>query len=129
MNHNVATLVGRLAADPMVKNYTRADGTAGIRCFLRLAITRKMDRSKKIGDASRRTNFVPIVAWGKRGELCAQYLQLCGRRMDQHWLTMRLPRDAGRHTSFAQMHFLLLILGDRQRRLSRNGHRRPIAER
>jgi len=74
MNHNVATVVGRLAADPMVKSYNRADGTAGTRCFLRLAVTRKMDRSKKIGDASRRTNFIPLVAWGKRGELCAQYL-------------------------------------------------------
>jgi single-stranded DNA-binding protein len=74
MNHNVSTLVGRLAADPMVKSYNRADGTAGTRCFLRLAVTRKMDRAKKIGDATRRTNFVPCVAWGKRGELCAQYL-------------------------------------------------------
>ena len=74
MNHNVATLVGRLAANPLVKSYNRADGTAGTRCFLRLAVTRKMDRAKKIGDATRRTNFVPCVAWGKRGELCAQYL-------------------------------------------------------
>ncbi len=74
MNHNVATLVGRLAGDPIVKSYTKADGTGGVRCFMRLAITRLMDRSKKIGDESRRTNFVPIVAWGKRGELCAQYL-------------------------------------------------------
>jgi single-strand DNA-binding protein len=74
MNHNVSTLVGRLAADPMVKSYNRADGTAGTRCFLRLAVTRKMDRAKKIGDSTRRTNFVPCVAWGKRGELCAQYL-------------------------------------------------------
>ena len=74
MNHNTATLVGRLAADPLVKSYNRADGTAGTRCFLRLAVTRKMDRAKKIGDSTRRTNFVPCVAWGKRGELCAQYL-------------------------------------------------------
>ena len=74
VNHNIATLVGRLAADPMLKNYVRADGTAGTRCFLRLAVTRKMDRAKKIGDVTRRTNFVPCVAWGKRGELCAQYL-------------------------------------------------------
>jgi single-stranded DNA-binding protein len=58
----------------MVKSYNRADGTAGTRCFLRLAVTRKMDRAKKIGDATRRTNFVPLVAWGKRGELCAQFL-------------------------------------------------------
>jgi len=42
---------------------------------MRLAITRKMDRGKKIGDVDRRTNFVPLVAWGKRAELCAQYLQ------------------------------------------------------
>lgn len=74
MNQNISTLVGRLAADPVVKSYKRADGTAGTRCFLRLAVTRKMDRAKKIGDEGRRTNFVPCVAWGKRAELCAQYL-------------------------------------------------------
>ena len=75
MNQNVATLVGRLAANPMVKSYNRkSDGQAGTRCFMRLAITRKQDRGKKIGDPLRRTNFVPIVAWGKRAELCAQYL-------------------------------------------------------
>jgi single-strand DNA-binding protein len=75
MNQNTFSGVGRLAANPMVKSYTRkSDGAAGTRCFMRLAVTRKMDRSKKIGDPDRRTNFIPLVAWGKRGELCAQYL-------------------------------------------------------
>jgi single-stranded DNA-binding protein len=75
MNHNVATLVGRLAADPMVKGYNRkSDGQAGTRCFMRLAITRRADRGKKIGDPDRRTNYVPVVAWGKLAERCAQYL-------------------------------------------------------
>ncbi len=74
MNFSHTALVGRLAGDPLVKSYTRQDGTSGTRCFMRVASTRKMDRGKKIGDPTRRTNFVPCVAWGKRAELCAQYL-------------------------------------------------------
>jgi single-strand DNA-binding protein len=75
MNQNVVNLVGRLAANPIVKSYNRkSDGKAGTRCFMRLAVTRMQDRAKKIGDPLRRTNFVPLVAWGKRAELCAQYL-------------------------------------------------------
>lgn len=72
MNSNTTILVGRLAGDPILKSYSKKDGSEGHRCFFRLAITRLSDRGSKAED--RRTNFIPVVAWGDAAKRHAQFL-------------------------------------------------------
>ena len=72
MNINTAIIVGRLAGDPILKSYSKKDGTEGHRCFFRLAVTRLSDRGSKADD--RRTNFIPVVAWGDAAKRHAQFL-------------------------------------------------------
>ena len=73
MDQNIVTLVGRLAADPELKQYPKPDGTVGHRCFIRLAICRLMDRGEK-DRTKQRTNFIPIVCWGDQATRHAQFL-------------------------------------------------------
>lgn len=73
MDINVCTIVGRLAGDPVLKSYKKGDGTEGFRCFMRVAVTRLMDRGQKDRE-KRRTNFVPVVAWGEAAKRHAQFL-------------------------------------------------------
>lgn len=72
MDYNHTTIVGRLAAKPMLKGYSKQDGTEGFRCFMRVAVTRLGDLSRP--REQRRTNFIPVVCWGDLGKRCAQYL-------------------------------------------------------
>lgn len=72
MNSNTTILVGRLAGDPILKSYAKKDGAEGHRCFFRLAITRLADRGSKTDD--RRTNYIPVVAWGDAAKRHAQFL-------------------------------------------------------
>lgn len=72
MNSNTAIIVGRLAGDPILKSYSKKDGTEGHRCFFRVAVTRLADRGSKAED--RRTNFIPVVAWGDAAKRHAQFL-------------------------------------------------------
>ena len=72
MDYNQVTIVGRLAGNPQLKGYKKKDGTDGMRCFMRIAVTRLSDLGAKRED--RRTNFIPVVCWGKLAERCGQYL-------------------------------------------------------
>ena len=60
---NIIAITGRLTKDPELK-YT-ADGTAI--CNFTLAVDRRYTKQQK-------TDFIPVVAWGKTGENCANYL-------------------------------------------------------
>lgn len=73
MDSNVIVISGRLAGNPILKSYKKADGTEGHRCFFRVAVTRLSDRGQK-DRAKRRTNFVPVVAWGEAAKRHAQFL-------------------------------------------------------
>ena len=73
MDINSIVIAGRLAGNPQLKSYKKADGTEGHRCFMRIAVTRLSDRGKK-DRAERRTNFVPVVAWGEAAKRHAQFL-------------------------------------------------------
>lgn len=61
---NSTTLCGRLTKDPELK-YLPGSGTAT--CNFTIAIDRNY--SKK--DGSKETDFIPIQAWGKLAEICA----------------------------------------------------------
>lgn len=64
---NRIVLVGRLVADPELKNTQ-----SGIPvCRFRLAV----ERNYKGQDGNRVTDFITVVAWKKLAELCQQYLQ------------------------------------------------------
>jgi hypothetical protein len=72
MNGNHSNIVGRLAGNPILKGFKKADGTDGYRSFMRVAVTRLGDLGAKRED--QRTNFIPVVAWGKLAQRIAQYL-------------------------------------------------------
>lgn len=72
MDYNHVTIVGRLAGNPQLKGFKKSDGSDGMRCFMRIAVTRLGDLGAKRED--RRTNFVPVVCWGKLAKRCAEYL-------------------------------------------------------
>lgn len=72
MNANISTIVGRLAGNPILKPYKKADGSDGFRAFFRVAVTRRSDLGKK--GADRRTNFIPVVCWGGLAQRVGQYL-------------------------------------------------------
>ncbi|MGD8561428.1 MAG: single-stranded DNA-binding protein [Desulfarculaceae bacterium] len=65
---NKAFLIGNLGADPEMK-YT-AGGTA--LCTFRLA-TSEVFKDRE-GNQQERTEWHRVVAWGKLGEICGQYL-------------------------------------------------------
>lgn len=73
MDMNDVRLVGRLAGDPILKSYTKKDGSEGFRCFFRVAVTQLMDRGQK-DPAQRRTNYIAVVTWGEAAKRHAQYL-------------------------------------------------------
>lgn len=73
MDSNTVIIVGRLAGDPILKSYSKKDGSEGHRCFFRVAVTRLMDRGQK-DRTLRRTNFIPVVAWGEAAKRHAQFL-------------------------------------------------------
>ncbi len=65
---NKAILIGNLGADPEMK-YTQS-GTA--LCTFRLATTEVFN--DRDGNQQERTEWHRVVAWGKLGEICGQYL-------------------------------------------------------
>ncbi len=70
---NQAVLIGRLTKDPELK-YT-PQGTAV--CNFTLAVDRELSREKKDqaqANGQATADFIRIVAWGKQGENCANYL-------------------------------------------------------
>jgi hypothetical protein len=72
MNGNHVSIVGRLAAKPSLKGFTKKDNVEGFRSFMRVAVTRLGDLGAKRDD--QRTNYVPVVAWGGLAQRIAQYL-------------------------------------------------------
>jgi len=73
MDQNRSHFIGRLAIEPTLKAYTKADKTEGYRCFFTLAVTRLMDRGQK-DRSKRRTNFIPVVTWGDAAKRHATFL-------------------------------------------------------
>lgn len=63
---NTICLIGNLTADPVVKSFT-----ANAVCRFTLAVRRKYKNSN--GDYE--TDFIEVVAWGKKAELCEKYLK------------------------------------------------------
>ena len=64
---NNVVLVGRLVRDPEIKNIT-ADKSV-------TKFTLAVDRRFKNRDGQKQTDFIPIVMWGKTGEIAGQYLK------------------------------------------------------
>lgn len=63
---NTICLIGNLTADPVVKSFT-----ANAVCRFTLAVRRKYKNS----DGDYETDFIEVVAWGKKAELCEKYLK------------------------------------------------------
>lgn len=63
---NTICLIGNLTADPVVKSFT-----ANAVCRFTLAVRRKYKNS----DGEYETDFIEVVAWGKKAELCEKYLK------------------------------------------------------
>ena len=64
-DYNHVTLMGRLAKDPESLSIS---GTT--KAFFPLAV----NRSFRKDDGKQNTDFINIVAWGKLGEICVEYL-------------------------------------------------------
>lgn len=83
---NSVTLVGRLTADPELRQLN--SGTS--LCSMRIAF----NTSKRDGDGwADVSNFVNVTVWGNHGETCAKYLSkgkrvaLQGRLQYREWTT------------------------------------------
>lgn len=62
---NKATIMGRLCDTPTLR-YTQSGKAV-------TSITLAVDRDFKEPDGSRKADFIPVVAWGKRAELLSNY--------------------------------------------------------
>lgn len=69
-NHSVT--LGRLVAKPILKGYTRGDGSEGHRAWFKVAVTRLSDLRKP--QEKRRTNLIPVECWGELAKRCAEFL-------------------------------------------------------
>jgi single-strand DNA-binding protein len=63
---NKVIIIGNLTKDPEIRN-TKTGKTCA-------SLTVAVDRKFKNADGKHETDFFPVVAWGRTGELCAQYL-------------------------------------------------------
>ena len=61
---NILTLMGRLTADPDLRSTSSGKSV----CQFTLAV----DRPYKNAEGNRETDFIPVVIWGKPGELAAK---------------------------------------------------------
>jgi len=66
---NKAILIGRLGKDPEVRS------TAGGQTVCRFSIATDEKFTDRNGEKQERTEWHNIVAWGKLGEICGQYLR------------------------------------------------------
>lgn len=69
-NLNSVHLIGNLTRDPELR-YT--PGGAAV-CEFSIAINRKW-KNKQTGESKEEVDFFDIVAWGKTGEIAAEYLK------------------------------------------------------
>lgn len=82
---NSVQLIGNLCADPELRS---TQGGQPV-CSFRLAMNETW--KDKSGQKQERTEFIGIVAWGKTGELCAEYLAkgrqtfVSGRLQTREW--------------------------------------------
>lgn len=82
-NFNSTMLIGRLTRDPE----KRATPSGATVVQFGMAVNERFTR--KDGQKGERTLFVDVVAWGKLGDNCAEYL----RKGREIFLTGRLSRD------------------------------------
>jgi single-strand DNA-binding protein len=68
MNLNKAILIGRLTRDPEVRTTTSGKQVASF------SIANNTSWKNADGEKQEKTEFHNIVAWGKLGEICGQYL-------------------------------------------------------
>lgn len=87
-SYNKVQLIGNLTRDPELR-YT--PGGAAV-CEFSIAINRKW-KNKQSGQMQEEVGFFDITAWGKTGEVCAEYLKkgrpvfVEGRLTQDRWET------------------------------------------
>lgn len=69
-NVNKVMLIGRLGADPELR-YT---STGQPKCSMSIATSYRYPDKQKEGSWTEKTSWHRVVAWGKQGELCKEYL-------------------------------------------------------
>ena len=65
---NVATIIGHLGGDPEVKYFESGSCTARLTVYVNEKFT-------KNGETQEQTHRIPVEAWGKTAEFCADYLR------------------------------------------------------
>ena len=70
---NQCSFIGRLGADPEIRYTTGGDAVASFS----IAVGSKW--KSKSGEQQESTEWVSITAWGKLGEICAEYLRKGGQ--------------------------------------------------
>lgn len=85
---NRVIVVGNLGADPELHQ-----GGTTSRCNFRVAVSERW--TGKDGQKQERTEWVPVVAWGKKAELCAQYLRKGSKACVEGKLQTRSWDDGG----------------------------------
>jgi single-strand DNA-binding protein len=70
---NKVILIGRLGKDPVLKSTVKG----GSYSYFTLATTRKWKRESETGEdkLAEETQWHNVVAWGRQGETCAEYLK------------------------------------------------------
>jgi single-strand DNA-binding protein len=82
---NRCEFIGRLGADPEIRYLQSGDAVAN----MRIAVGSQW--KSKSGEKQERTEWVPIVVWGKLAEICGQYLKkgsriyISGRFATRKW--------------------------------------------
>src|SRR5688500_6420953 len=100
---NKVLLVGNLGADPEVRRTTSGQVVANFR----IATTHVWN--DKSGERQERTEWHRIVAWGKRGEVCGQYLRK-GRKVH---VEGRLHNDEWEDKESGQKRYQTQVVADR----------------
>jgi single-strand DNA-binding protein len=87
-NANKVILIGNLTRDPELRYTPQGSAVAEFA----IAVNRKW-KNKQTGQMQEEVDFIDIVAWGKTGEICAEYLKkgrpvyIEGRLKQDRWET------------------------------------------
>lgn len=72
-SYNNVTLIGRVVKNPDMRKLENDLSTSGDQT--RTTFTLAVDRPYKDADGKHSVDFLNIVAWGKLGEICADYIK------------------------------------------------------
>lgn len=120
MNLNKAELIGNLVADPIVKSLPSGQSVASFRMA-----TSHTWRDAKTKEKKSNSEFHPIVAWGKLGEVVGKYL----KKGDKVYIDGRLhgrtweDKDKVKHSVTEIIAQNLIMLGGAKNRTEKDAEK------